>query len=171
MERVGVLASGGVSLQDSLAYAESGYRKRYIEGTVYGTYFSCESLLPGDATKVYLGSLFGNLMSSIKSGCRFLISCGFDGVLHVKAMLLDMYGNSFVWDIGFDVPCTEQEEVVVEDEAPLEIVRGNIGPFCVNLFKTMTFAAGDREAFKGNDDAIIQRGLKSLSTDKSFLSV
>ena len=58
-----------------------------------------------------------------------------------------------------------------EDETPLEILRGNMGPFCVNLFKTMTFAAGYREAFKGNDDAIIKRGLKSLSTDEIFLSV
>ena len=171
MEKVGVLASGGVSLQDSLAYAESGYRNHYIEGTAYGTYFSCKSLLPGDATKVHLGSLLGNLMGSIKSGCRFLISCGFDGVLHVKVMLLDMYGNSFFWDTVFPIPCTEREEVVVEDETPLETLRGNIGPFCVNLFKTMTFAAGCREAFKGNDDSIITLGLKSLSTDESFLSV
>ena len=58
-----------------------------------------------------------------------------------------------------------------EDDTPLEILRGSMGPFCVNLFKTMTFAAGSREASKGNDDAIIKRGLKSLSTDETFLSV
>ena len=110
-------------------------------------------------------------MGSVKSGCRFLVSCGFDGVLQVKAMLSDMYGNSFFWDEVFPIPCTEREEVVVEDETPLEIVRGNIGPFCVNLFKTMTFAAGDREAFKGNNDEIIKRGLKSLNRDETFLSV
>ena len=110
-------------------------------------------------------------MSPIRSGCKFLVSCGFDGVLHAKAMLLDMYGNSFFWETGFYIPCTEREEVVVENETPLQIIRGNIGPFCVDLFKTMTFAAGCREAFKGNDDAIIKRGLKSLSTDETFLSI
>lgn len=171
MEKVGVLASVGLSLQDSLAYAESGYHNRYIEGTAYGTYFSCRTLLPGDATKVHLGSLLGSLMGSVKSGCRFLVSCGFDGVLHVKAMLSDMYGNSFFWDEVFPIPCTEREEVVVEDETPLGIVRANIGPLCVNLFKAMAFAAGDREAFKGNDDEIIKRGLKSLNRDETFLSV
>jgi hypothetical protein len=171
MEKVGVLASGGISLQDSLAYAESGSRIHYIEGTAYGTYFSCRTLLPGDYTEVHLGSLLGSLMSQIRSGCKFLVSCGFDGVLHVKAMLSDMYGNSFFWDKVYPIPCTEREEVVVEDETPLEIVRGNIGPFCVSLFKTMTFAAGNRDAFKGNDDAIIKSGLKSLSTDETFLSV
>jgi len=171
MEKVGVLASVGASLQDSLAYAESGYRNHYIEGTAYGTYFSCRTLLPDNATQVHLGSLLGNLMSPIRSGCRFLVSCGFDGVIHVKAMLLDMYGNSFFWETGFYIPSTQREDVVVEDETPLELIRRNIGPFCVNLFKTMTFAAGYREAFKGNDDAIIKRGLKSLSTDETFLSI
>jgi len=171
MEKVGVLASRGVSLQDSLAYAESDYHNRYTEGTAYGTYFSCRTLLPGDATKVHLGSLLGGLMSPIRSGFKFLASCGFDGVVHVKAMLSDMYGNSFFLQSGFDIPCTEHEEVVVEDEAPLELVRSNIGPFCVNLFKTMTFAAGDGEAFKRNDDAIVKLGLKSLSRDETFLSI
>ncbi|PYJ65997.1 MAG: hypothetical protein DME76_17565 [Verrucomicrobia bacterium] len=57
MEKVGVLASGGVSLQDSLVYAESGSRNHYIEGTAYGTYFSCRTLLPGDYTELHLGSL------------------------------------------------------------------------------------------------------------------
>lgn len=171
MEKVGVLASAGVSLQDSFVYAENGYRNHYIEGTAYGTYFSCRNLLPGDATQVHFGSLLGNLLGTIRSGCKFLVACGFGGMLHVKAMLLEMYGNSFFWDPGFYIPCREHEEVVVEDETPLEIVRGNIGPFCVNLFKAMTFAAGCREAFKGNDDAIIKRGLKSLGTDETFLSV
>jgi len=171
MEKVGVLASGRVSLQDSLAYAESGYHNHYIEGTAYGTYFSCRTLLPDKATEVHLGSLLGNLIGKVRAGCKFLAACGFDGVLHVRAMLLDMYGNSFCWETGFSIPCTEREEVVVEDETPLEMVRGNIGPFCVNLFKMMTFAAGNHEAFKGNDDAIIKRGLKSLSTDDTFLSI
>lgn len=171
MEKVGVLASGGVSLQDSLAYAESGFRNHYIEGTAYGTYFSCRTLLPGDSTQVHLGSLLASLIGPIRSGCKFLVSCGFDGVVHVKAMLSDIYGNSFCWDPVFLIPSTEHEEVVVENETPLEIIRGNIGPFCVNLFKTITFAAGDREAFKGNDDAIIKLGLKSLSSDETFLSI
>lgn len=171
MEKVGVLASGGISLQDSLAYAERGSRNHYIEGTAYGTYFSYSTLLPGDHTQVHLGSLLGSLMSPIRSGCKFLVSCGFGGVLHVKVMLLEMYGNSFFWDTFSQIPCTEHEEVVVEDEIPLESLRGNIGPFCVSLFKSMTFAAGWREAFKGNDDAILKQGLKSLDRDETFLSV
>lgn len=171
MEKVGVLGSLGVSLQDSMAYAESGDRIHYIEGTAYGTRFSCSTLLPSDATKVHLGSLLGNLMRRIRSGCAFLGLCGFNGMFHAKVMLLDMCGNSFVWDPVFEIPCTEREDVVVEDEIPMELLKRNIGPFCVNLFKIMTFAAGHREAFKRNNEAIIKEGLKSLSRDDSFLSI
>ena len=53
----------------------------------------------------------------------------------------------------------------------MEILRGRMGAFLRPFFKIMTFAAGYREAFNGNDDAIIKRGLKSLSTDETFLSV
>ena len=86
-------------------------------------------------------------------------------------MLLEMDGNSFFWDSGFDTLCRQHEEVEVEDETPLEMIRSNIGPFCVQLFKAMTFAVGYREAFKGNDNAIIKSALKSLSTDETFLSI
>jgi hypothetical protein len=170
---VGVLATAAISLQDSLAYAdaESGYRNHYIEATAYGTYFSCRNLLPDDATKVHLGSLFGSLLSSIRAGCKFLVACGFDGTIHVRAMLLEMDGNSFFWTLGFDTLCRQHEEVEVEDETPLETIRGNIGPFCVQLFKAMTFAVGHREAFKGNDNAIIKSGLSSLGRDETFLSI
>jgi hypothetical protein len=172
MEKVGVLASAGVSLQDSLVYAESGYRPHCIEGTVFGTYFSYRTLLPGDNKKLHFGSLLGSLMTPLRSGCRFLAASGFDGLLYVKMILSDMYGNSFCWDPYLDeIPCKDQDEIVVEDEIPLEFVRGNMGPFCVNLFKTMTFSAGYREAFKGNDDAIIKEGLKALNENESFLSL
>ena len=172
MEKVGVLASAAVSLQDSLVYAESGYRPHYIEGTVFGTYFSYRTLLPGDNKQLHFGSLLGSLMTPLRSGSRFLAASGFDGLLYVKIILSDMYGNSFCWDPYLDeIPCKEHDEVVVEDEIPLEVVRGNMGPFCVNLFKTMTFSAGYREAFKGNNDAIIKEGLKALNENESFLSL
>src|SRR5262245_24092692 len=134
-------------------------RRRHTEHT-----FPCRNLLPGDANKVHLGSLLGSLLAPIRSGSQFLVACGFDGMLHVKAMLSELYGNSFCWDPVLPFfPCIEREEVTVEHDTPFEIVRGNIGPLCVKLFKTITFAAGYREAFKGNDDAIIKEGLKSLS--------
>src|SRR5262249_15160289 len=118
-----------------------------------------------------LGSLFGSLLISVRSGCKFLVACGFDGTIHVNVALLGMDGHFFFWNVGFDTLCRQHEEVEVEDDTPLQTISGNLGPFCVQLFKAMTFAVGYREAFKGNDDAIIKEGLKSLSRDETFLSI
>ena len=61
----------------------------------------------------------------MKSGCKFLAACGFDGVLHVRAMLLDMYGNSFIWETVFSpIPCTEREEIVVRGRDPVGNGKG-----------------------------------------------
>lgn len=172
LEKVGLLAVSGVSLQDSLVYAEKGSRNRYIEGTAYGTYYSYGTLLPTDAIKVHLGSLCGSLLAAVKSGCKFLAACGFNGMTHVKVELLNIHGKEVYWHQGIDFKCTEYKEVIlVDDETPFQMLRGDIGPFCVNLFKIMMFAAGISDVFKGNDDAIIEGGLKSISHDRTFLSI
>jgi hypothetical protein len=112
------------------------------------------------------------MLAANKAGCQFLIESGFGGLLHVKAVLLDVRSKSFRWEAPYPVAvCQEADEIVVEEERPLEIVRSDIGPLCISIFKRMTFAAGYREAFKGNDKALIDEGLKFLGESPAFLSI
>lgn len=135
------------SLHESIAYAEINDPPSYLEATIYGTCFSGDMLLFPDLNRIPFGALLTLVLVRIRFGCLFLRTCGFDGLMNLRAILFNSYAKTFYWTHPFPrtsetATMREHDEIVIEHEYPLHVMCNDIGAPAAEVFRAIAFGAG-----------------------------
>lgn len=144
-------------VQDSCAFVKPRY---YLEGSVWGTSFLAEILYTGtrETSPLRLDQLLSILVQQIKFGSKLLRSCGFDGLVNVKASLLNCHNKNFRWgpyaEID-DVRCREPGEIEYELDRVLHTLMQDYRPACLEIFRAFAFAVGWEGVFAQKNDFLI----------------
>jgi len=141
-------------IHDSRAFVKS---HSYLEGTVWGTSYSAEVLEadPRTPTPLNFDQILFILVRQIKFGSLLLKFCGFDGLVNVKASLLNSHNKDFRWGHSIDVSCSEPGEIEYELDQPLHILMRDYRPACLEIFRKFAFALGWQGVFAQKDFDLI----------------
>jgi hypothetical protein len=143
----------------------------YIEGTAWGTAYSAEIIRSGsrETSPVRLEKILEVLFKHIKFGARFLKSCGFDGLINIKASLLNGQKKNFRCGANdeVDVRCREPGEIDYELNEALHVLMRDYRSTCLEIFRSFAFATGWQGVFSQNDDVLVKSALKE---EENFFS-
>jgi hypothetical protein len=130
----------------------------YLEGTAWGTsYYAHIVDANSTSSAIYFEHILSDLSRQIKFGSRLLKSCGFDGLVNIKASLLNSQWKNFQWGQYGEVEarCIEPGEIEYELNRPLHILMQDYRSAWLEIFRVFAFAANWQGVFAKKDDNLI----------------